>query len=333
LVIAAIEQPRNNLLQWDARFGARSRVHLRLLEAADRRGPLKEFEAVFFDLYARHRADGDQFEHLVYLCGKRYELIAYLFFIADRHAFLPIRTTWFDRAFAELGVEFKTVRQCSWNNYQAYLEVIHQVCSSLADEGIIEPSLLDAHSFCWLLATDGRPKERRMPPRVRGHLRFFPGVIQEQRSDAENSVADTTGRPTNDRLIDMHTVAARCIAAGQVAEEIALKEEQNRLLDCRRPDLARRVELVSDRPGLGYDIHSFESDGAARHIEVKHTGQHSTFFLSRHEWEQSRILPNYWFYLVTSTEAIRPSIEMLAADKLALRHLIPVQYLVQLSYR
>jgi hypothetical protein len=325
-VIAAIEQPGNNLLQWDARFGAQGRVHRRLLEAENQRRLRKELEAVFFDLYARHRADGDKFEHLAFLCGKRYELIAYLFFIADRHAFLPIRTTCFDRAFTELGLELKTTRQCSWSNYRAYLEVMHRVRSALTDEGIIEPSLLDAHSFCWLLATDGRTKERRMPPRVRGHLRLFTGVILEVSSKPGSPAAD---RAVNDCVVDMQAVGERRIAAGRVAEEIALKEEQNRLLHYGRPSLARRVKLVSDRPGLGYDIRSFEHDGAPRHIEVKHIGQRSAFFLSRHEWLQSQKLQNYWFYLVRSTEATQPRVERLSADRLTIEHLVPTQYLVQ----
>jgi len=133
--------------------------------------------------------------------------------------------------------------------------------SLLGGADIIEPSLLDAHSFCWLLATAGRPKERRMPPRVRGHLRFFTGAILEAPSETGSPAAD---RAVNDCVVDMQAAGERRTVAGRVAEEIALKEEQNRLLHCRRPDLARRVKLVSDRPGLGYDIHSFERDGAHR---------------------------------------------------------------------
>jgi hypothetical protein len=118
-----------------------------------------------------------------------------------------------------------------------------------------------------------------------------------------------------------------------VAEELAFKEEQQRLVKLRRSDLARRVELVSDRPGLGYDIRSFERDAAPRHIEVKHIGLRRTFFLSEHEWRQSRILLNYWFYFVSNADGIHPCVEMLRAEQLKPDHLVPTQYLVRLTGR
>ncbi len=328
-VIAAIEQPGNNLLQWDARFGPHRRVHHRLHEALERRPVVREMEKLFFDLYAERHTGPNQFEHLAWFCGKRYELIAYLFFIANRHRFLPIRTTWFDRAFAELGLSLRTARQCSWDNYMEYLSAMAAVQDGLRHEGILEPSLLDAHSFCWILATYGRSRERRMPPRILSRIRMFSGVIVTPPAEDEDD-GDLASRPVRDGRVDMQAVAAERAAIGRLAEEVALEEERRRLWQLRRPDLADRVTMVSDRPGLGYDIESFERNGDPRRIEVKNTGAKGEFRLSANEWRRSRVLANYWFYLVTSCDAKRPKIVQLSASRLTRDHLLPVEYVVRL---
>jgi Domain of unknown function (DUF3883) len=62
---------------------------------------------------------------------------------------------------------------------------------------------------------------------------------------------------------------------GRLGEEWVLEYEARRLHDqCRRPDLAKRIEWSSQvrGDGLGYDIVSFEVSGSTRLIEVKTTG-------------------------------------------------------------
>lgn len=304
-------------------------MHHRLHEALDRRPVRREIEKLFFDLYAERRAGPDQFEHLAWFCGKRYELIAYLFFIANRHRYLPIRTTWFDRAFAELGLSLRTARQCSWDNYIEYLAAMSAVQDGLRHEGILEPSLLDAHSFCWILATYGRSREHRLPPRILSRMRIFSGIIVTPTVEDDHG-QEFAGGPVRDGRVDMQAVAAERAAIGRLAEEVALEEERRRLWQLRRPDLADRVTLVSDRPGLGYDIASFERNGDPRQIEVKNTGAKGEFRLSANEWRQSRALTNYWFYLVTSCDAKRPKIVQLSASRLTREHLLPVEYVVSL---
>lgn len=220
-VIAAIEQPGNNLLQWDARFGPRFRVHRRLIEAQTERKARREFEAIFFEMYARGRVIPEHFEHLAWLCGRRYELIAYLFFIADRHHYLPIRTTSFDRAFTELGLPLRTARQCSWPNYQEYLETMTAVQYALNQMRVGEVSLLDAHSFCWVLASYGRASSRRhLPPRLVTRLRQFSGVILTR---AEQVASERESREERDVVVDMKAVVERRGLAGEAAEEIAVE--------------------------------------------------------------------------------------------------------------
>ncbi len=328
-VIAAIEQPDNNLVEWSARWGEARRVHVRLHDALSGRGPRKEFEQIFFELYAGPGSSQHLFEHLMHLCGRRYELLGYLFFIADRHEFLPIRTKSFDQAFRELGLPLQTERACSWENYHDYLETMHLVREALHAEGIGDATLLDAHSFCWLLATYGRKRDHyRRPPQFRGRMEEFTGTMVVH-VEAPISGDDESEDLTDDTVVDMDGRSAGWAAAGRVAEEIALAEERRRLEHAGRSDLAEQVKSVSNRPQLGYDIRSFETSGDRRHIEVKSMGNQRTFFLSRNEWRKSRSLKNYWFYLVTSNSVRRPRITLLAASQLEEQHLTPTQYLVR----
>ncbi len=67
---------------------------------------------------------------------------------------------------------------------------------------------------------------------------------------------------------------------GRLGEEFVLELERKRLHDdAQRPDLAGLVEWTADErgDGAGYDIRSFEADGAYRYIEVKTTGLAKAF--------------------------------------------------------
>lgn len=322
-VIQAIELPGNNLLQWEGRNGPASRAHLRVIEAQDDSQACRELETLFFDIYHRGKADKTTFEAIVAQCGRRYELLGYLFFIAAPERFLPLRTRSFDKAFAELGVNLRTEGNCSWENYLAFLAAIRDVQRCLHAEGLAEASLLDAHSFCWILARHEAEEEAtasRPSPIVpfSGTLKpALPGGQFTPRDDAEKR--------------DMQEEAQKRQASGLIAEEAALNAERERLHREGRDDLASKVENVSDRPGLGYDIHSFEKDGTERFIEVKNVSHGPRFFLSEGEWQNSRARPNYWFYLVSGTDAALPKVACLSAKELLQEHLQPVQYLVRYS--
>ena len=66
---------------------------------------------------------------------------------------MPISTSNFDVAFDKLGVErFKTSYQCSWDNYRQYNKLLNQVKELLVNKGIKDVSLLNAHSFVWIIS-------------------------------------------------------------------------------------------------------------------------------------------------------------------------------------
>ncbi len=75
------------------------------------------------------------------------------------------------------------------------------------------------------------------------------------------------------------------------------------MIAARRTELADRVEQISRTrgDGAGFDILSFEADGAERFIEVKTTayGQFVPFFVTRNELAASRELSRrYHLYRV-----------------------------------
>jgi hypothetical protein len=76
---------------------------------------------------------------------------------------------------------------------------------------------------------------------------------------------------------------------GLHGELFVLEYEKARLSRVGRNDLAEKVEWVSQEigDGLGYDILSFEEDGAKLHIEVKTTngGKATAFYISANEFE------------------------------------------------
>ncbi len=322
-VIQAIELPGNNLLQWQARKGPDSQTHRRVIAALSDSTACRDLETVFFALFKNGDANRATFGRLVELCGQRYDLLGYLFFIAAPERFLPIRPDSFDKALEELGVDLRTSGQASWENYLAFVNVMQEVQRCLHAEGIADARLLDAHSFCWILARhqDGATSAPlALEPAT---MRAFSGQLRT----AEPAKPFTPRESAE--IIDMAEEAEKRRASGQIAEEIALNAEKQRLIDAGHADLAASVESVSDRPGLGYDIRSVEIDGTERFIEVKNVTNGNRFFLSENERLHGQNLPNYWFYLVSRTDSGLPHITCLSAKELTAAHLQPTQYLVR----
>ena len=102
VTIEAIEIPGNNLLLWQSRFGSKGRAHQLLYEAQGDRDKIQQVESCLFRLY-HESYEADSFAELVSIFGKRYSLIAYLFFLKDRSKYLPIAPRYFDKAFGYLG--------------------------------------------------------------------------------------------------------------------------------------------------------------------------------------------------------------------------------------
>ncbi|MEA2008394.1 MAG: HNH endonuclease [Chloroflexota bacterium] len=154
--IKAIETPKNNLISGQNRFG---KHHQSLYEAQNNIKKQESIEATLFKLYREWKGI-ESLEELTTIFGKKYSLIAYLFFIKDRSKYLPIAPTFFDRAFELLGANFKTNRHCSWENYSTYLELLGDIKRLLIDALSSEVTLLDAHSFAWILSSQMAEKDK-----------------------------------------------------------------------------------------------------------------------------------------------------------------------------
>ena len=149
--IESIEFQNNNLVQWQSRYGDDKRPHQPLFEAQGNSIKTAEIERVLFNLY--HKIDNaGSFNELLNIFGKKYALLAYLYFIKDSSKYLPIAPTYFDKTFKLLGADFKTRQLCSWENYSLYISLVEDIKTLLAEELLGEVSLLDAHSFAWMLS-------------------------------------------------------------------------------------------------------------------------------------------------------------------------------------
>lgn len=150
-VIEAIELPDNNLVQWQSRYGDEKRPHSALCVALEKQSNIEAFDSAFYSLY-RRSDDLNVFGSLVDLFGRKYALIAYLLFLKNRDQYMPIAPTYFDKAFSLLGASFSTARKCSWRNYLTFNNILSELKILLADKLEGEVSLLDAHSFAWIIS-------------------------------------------------------------------------------------------------------------------------------------------------------------------------------------
>ena len=85
---------------------------------------------------------------------------------------------------------------------------------------------------------------------------------------------------------------------GKAGEAFVVELERQRLTECGRSDLARRIRWVSkeEGDGAGYDVQSFSQDDNTRLIEVKTTNgpAQTPFYLSRNEIVVAGERPTEW---------------------------------------
>ncbi|MEH2679200.1 hypothetical protein GFM11_17980 [Rhizobium leguminosarum bv. viciae] len=143
----------NNLVFWQNRFGHASRNHRVFIEAQTNPKLRKEIERLLFALYVGGGDEGKLFEELSVITGRKYPLLAYLYFLKDIDRFTPIHPTGFDRAFGEMGVDFSVRGQCTWENYSAFVTLLRQMIPQIEQQsGSKSVRLIDAHSFTWIFA-------------------------------------------------------------------------------------------------------------------------------------------------------------------------------------
>jgi hypothetical protein len=118
---------------------------------------------------------------------------------------------------------------------------------------------------------------------------------------------------------------------GRLGERFAIELERRRLLGCRRDDLAKKVEWVSDTSGdgLGYDVLSFdEADESERWIEVKTTafGKYSPFYVTSNEVRCSEAMARQYYLYRLFRFTHRPRLYVLHGALSALCTLEPMAF-------
>lgn len=317
-------------MAWQNRYGHKSRSHRALLDAKSDASARYEFDRWFFDFFKDRSEDAKAFEDFRKLAGNRYDILAYLFFLKDWKSFMPIAPTTFDKAMKIFEIDLVTSGHCSWQNYSAYNESLIAVQESLREvAGVRDVRLIDAHSFCWMLIRLPLPPAPLMPAiSVPNPIHNLSAIELQPLSVIESTEFDEVDE---EKFMKLEAERRRL---GRLAEDIALRSERMRLSEAGHPDPEAAAKSVSNQPGRGYDILSCEIDGTPRHIEVKaarQSGQQFSFFLTRYEWERSRKIPNYYFYLVVKVRTLKPSVRVIGAEQVLRDYLVPASFLTSFS--
>ncbi|MCA1492003.1 DUF3427 domain-containing protein [Ensifer sp. NBAIM29] len=230
-IVRAIEIPGtegNNFVRWHGQWGSEARQHKGVLDAMRSAPECRRAENVFYSLYKGKDSDGDCFAELVSQFGRLYSLHAYLFFIKNPQAYMPIATATFDKAFARLGVGLKTNQNCSWENYSAYNAALQSTRTLLSSKrGFENCRLVDAHSFLWLLI---RVEEEAL----------------RARSSSVNRNAVTVKGPREKSIFEMARNAFQ--AAAQSGKETI---HINKNKEVRERELREVIDdLISEQKGL-----------------------------------------------------------------------------------
>jgi hypothetical protein len=104
---------------------------------------------------------------------------------------------------------------------------------------------------------------------------------------------------------------------GNAGELAVIAAEKHKLLQAGRPELADQVDHLAARGKTpGWDIDSFDEDGAQIHIEVKASKSSTinSIEITRNEWRAAQdqdIRDKYYIYLVTEALSAEPKIEII----------------------
>jgi hypothetical protein len=244
---ATLGDRTNNLVFWQNRFGHANREHRAFIEATSDPKLRSKIESLLFGLFRGSSEEGATFDRLSELTGGKYPLLAYIFFLRDMDRFMPIQPTGFDRAFRALGIEFSTLRQCSWENYSTYNQTLTALQPHIgAATGLKAVRLVDAHSFCWI----------------------FSSLLKKE---AEGSITKTSGQSSDGRsvggwersIIEMRTSILNTVrnSNGQIVERV-LKDKQLLMDPAKLDELIRsRLELQQGKCNLtGLTLHAYGPD-------------------------------------------------------------------------
>lgn len=145
----------------------------RIVENLKKKGT-DDFESALTLLY---EGDDDEnaFHEIVNSIGGAFDVLGFIFFLKDDTKYMPIRSKLFDERFSKLGIESGLEGNCTWEKYQKFISLIEEVQSFLNSEVNQEITLLDAHSFLWVLP--GLEEYLDSNAQIVEHKMFGKGVV------------------------------------------------------------------------------------------------------------------------------------------------------------
>lgn len=180
----------------------------------------------------------------------------------------------------ELGFPYISGYKPRSNYQRLLLDVVKEWLDGPAAQPVVQSIVDDAESAVVVPTIENILAAMVMPPKIDR------GMKKEHRNPS-----DPFGRPFRPP-IDYLDREVRNQSLGQAGEEFVLNFERARLIKANREKFADRIDHVSKEVGdwCGFDIHSFETDGRDRFIEVKTTknGIEMPFFVTRNEVKVSR---------------------------------------------
>lgn len=303
------EKIKNNLV-FTSQHSYTNKPHQSLLDAVSAKSTV-ELETLFFNFYTDQQSDDTSFEQMTALLGKKYPLIAYLFFVKNRRRYVPISPTNFEKGFRELNINIQFSHQCSWENYTLYIHLIEQVRDFLSEELEEHVELIDAHSFIWILTRNIEKAKEAGAFKYEVVLSTFDPQfsIEEQKllSQTREIPIYTDEDREEDNQVRKFT--------GDEGEYHVFQYEVQKLKEAGLEDLSHKVERVSKNSDAhGYDIRSFDTQGNPINIEVKTTTSNSsrfTFYLSRHELKTALSLgDSHYLYCIQLRQNSSPLIRI-----------------------
>lgn len=273
---------------------------------------IAQSDKLFYDLFVKNK-EKEVFEKLRKSIGSIYSFIAYIYFIYSDDKYLPIATTYFDKAFKLVNINLKTSRNCNFQNYQEFLNINKEIKNYLREKlNEKDIRLIDAHSFLWIISDINEQIEKLKNEETE----CKPLKTQEIQQEKENKTP--TNKKPNSNIIYDETYKKRQ-ELGRTGENIVIKRERKYLRKKGKPELADKVKDNSNRPGLGYDVLSFELDGQKKQIEAKTMNSGNQFFITRNELNKSKELSNYYIYIVSKTNK-KPIIEYIHKPNFGSNH-------------
>ena len=140
-LISSISSPNNNLVDYHQGIVIRD-MH--------EKQELGDLESALSALYTGND-DATSFGKIVDILGGNFDVLGFIFFLKDAEQYMPIRSQSFDERFKLLGVRSQLAGRCNWHTYQQYNDWIKELKDILASYLNADVTLLDAHSFLWML--------------------------------------------------------------------------------------------------------------------------------------------------------------------------------------